>query len=269
MNRTDKLKNAADRLKEAQQLLLLAIEKDTISTIERDIILEKLRKAYDSIIFEEEVDKKIIIETHHAQPTAIKVEKTHEIPPRPSMPEIKPQAKTEPAHDQQKREESETSKKFERTSIFEPAKKIKHLDPIEKIEVEKVPEKPIEPQQPKEQSILDIEQKESIAEKFQGKRKFMTDSLSNQIKEKPVASKLQAKPVDDITKEIGVHDRFMFTKELFNGDSNLFEDTLNKVNQFNDIADALIYLQENFNWNENNKAANKFIELVRRKLLND
>ena len=269
MNRTDKLKNAADRLKEAQQLLLLAIEKDAISNIERDIILEKLRKAYDSIVFEEEVDKKIIVETHHTQPTTIKVEKTHEVPSRPSMPEIKPQAKTEPIQTHQKNVESDNPKKFERTSIFEPTKKVKHEEVIEKIEIEKVDDKPIETQQSKEQSILDIEQKESIAEKFQGKRKFMTDSLSNQIKEKPIASKLQAKPVKDITKEIGVHDRFLFTKELFNGDSTLFEETLNKVNQFNDIAEALIFIQENFNWNENNKAASKFIELVRRKLLND
>jgi len=97
----------------------------------------------------------------------------------------------------------------------------------------------------------------------------MTDSLSNQIQSKPVAAKLQDKPIKDITKEIGVHDKFLFIKELFNGDNLLYDRTINKVNQFNDIAEALIYIQENFNWNEHNKAANKFIELIRRKLLND
>jgi hypothetical protein len=97
----------------------------------------------------------------------------------------------------------------------------------------------------------------------------MTDSLSNQFKTKPVASKLQGKAIEDLTKEIGVHDRFMFIKELFNGDIKSYEETIRKVNQFDDIAEALIYIQENFNWNENNKAANKFTELVRRKLLND
>jgi hypothetical protein len=137
------------------------------------------------------------------------------------------------------------------------------------VEETKVEEKTSEIKHSKESSILDTQQAESLAEKFQGKSKFMTDSLSNQIKTKPVASKLQDKPIFDLTREIGVHDKFNFIKELFNGDSKLYEDTISKVNQFNDIAEALIYIQENFNWNENNKAANKFIDLIRRKLLND
>jgi hypothetical protein len=133
----------------------------------------------------------------------------------------------------------------------------------EKIVEEKTDEKPIA------KSILKTEQPESLAEKFQGKRKSMTDSLSNQFKEKPVASQLQDKPIYDLTKEIGVHDKFLFIKELFNGDSKSYEDTVNRVNQFDDITEALIYIQENFSWNDNNKAANKFIDLIRRKLLNN
>jgi len=266
MNRTDNLKTASDRLKEAQQLLMLAIEKETISSIDRDLILEKLRKAYDSMLFENEVEKPIISTPSQAQPIKVKVEKVPEIPAKPSVPEIKPQVQADPIQILSKKSAHENTKTFERTSIFDPIKKVK---PEEVVEANRVEENPKEPQKPKEQSILETQQAESLAEKFQGKQKFMTDSLSNQIRTKPVAAQLQDKPINDLTKEIGVHDKFLFIKELFNGDSKSYEDTINKVNQFDDIAKALIYIQENFNWNENSKAAGKFIELIRRKLLND
>jgi hypothetical protein len=269
MNRKENLKTAVDRLKEAQQLLLLAIEKDAISSIERDIILEKLRKAYDSILFDHEVDKIIVSAAPQVPPARVKVEKVPEIPLKPNTPEVKPQGKTEPNPPHQSQPSSEGAKKFERTSIFEPVKKIKQEPIADDSLAEKGSEKIVESKINKEESISDSSKSESLAEKFQGKRKFMTDSLSNQIKTKPVASKLQGKAIEDLTKEIGVHDRFMFIKELFNGDIKSYEETIQKVNQFDDIAEALIYIQENFNWNENNKAANKFTELVRRKLLND
>lgn len=260
MNRTDNLKEVSERLQEALKLVILSIEKGALSNIDRDLILEKLRKTYDSILFEEE-NEKIVVST---PPTIhqVKVEKTPEIPAKPNKPEVKPQGKHEFKSNQTK-EAIETSKSFEKTSIFE---KSKAPDSTEKI-VTKEPEHT--DHKAKEKSILKVEQPESIAEKFQGKRKSMTDSLSNQINVKPIASQLQDKPIADLTKEIGVHDRFLFIKELFDGDSNNYEKTINKLNQFNDISEALIYLQENFNWNDNNKAANRFIDLIRRKLLND
>lgn len=266
MKRTEYLKVASDRLKEAQQLLSLGIEKENISSIERDLILEKLRNAYESILFEKEIGVQVIHNQLVAQPLKVNVEKVHEIPPKPNTPEVKPQSKVTTANTQSKEKVQETSKPVARTSIFDPVKESKKDSHIEEPIVGKEPESP---KKQKEQSILNPEQPESLAEKFQGKRKFVTDSLSNQIQSKPVAAKLQDKPIKDITKEIGVHDKFLFIKELFNGDNQLYDVTLKKVNQFNDITEALIYIQENFNWNENNKAANKFIELIRRKLLND
>lgn len=258
MQSLESYKNAAERLNEAQQLLLTAIEKGTMSSIERDLLLEKLRKAYDSVLFENE--KPVVIVPVESQPVKVKVEKTPEIPSKPKTPEVKPQISQEPIATQPNIQPAEPPKVAERISIFDSS--IRGLTKVEERAEE------IQEEKPKEQSILKTQQPESLVEKFQGKRKFMTDSLSNQIKEKPVASQLQEKPITDLTKEIGVHDKFLFIKELFDGDSKLYEDTLSRVNDFSDISEAMIYIQENFSWNENNKAANRFIELIRRKLLN-
>jgi hypothetical protein len=264
MKQTENFKTASDRLREAQQMLLLAIEKGTISSMDRDLVLEKLRKAYDSILFENEVEQQVVTAPPASQPIKVKVEKVHEVPSKPKMPEVKPQVNPEPIHTQPKAQAPESPKSFERKSIFDPS--------VRSLAIEKVEEEMAEEQteaKPKGQSILNAEQPESLAQKFQGDRRSMTDSLSNQFKTKPVASQLQDKPISDLTREIGVHDKFLFIKELFNGDGKSYEETVNRLNQFSDIAEALIYIQENFSWNEKNKAANKFIELIRRKLLND
>jgi len=266
MNRTEHLKNASELLKEAQQLLSLGIEKGNISSIDRDLILEKLRHAYDSMIFEKEIEKHVVVTQQPTQTIRVNVEKVPEIPSKQSTPEVKPQIKTSSVQVQHKEEGKEKAKPIAKKSIFDPPKESKKEIQEEIFEVGSQPEVPVKE---KKQSILDAKQDESLVEKFQGKRKFMTDSLSNQIQQKPVASKLQEKPIKDITKEIGVHDKFLFIKELFNGDNKLYDSTLQRVNQFDDIAEALIYIQENFSWNEHNKAANKFIDLIRRKLLND
>ncbi len=264
MKQTENIRNASDRLKEAQQLLLLAIEKGKISSIDRDLVLEKLRKAYDSILFENEVEQRVVNAPSVSQPIKVKVDKVPEIPSKPSIPEVKPPVNPEPIHKQPKAQVPESTKSAERISIFDPSIRSIAIDKVEKEAVTEPTE-----EQPKQQSILNKEQPESLAQKFQGSRKSMTDSLSNQIRTKPVASQLQDKPIHDLIKEIGVHDRFLFVKELFNGDSKMYEETVDRLNHFSDIAEALIYVQENFSWNENNRAANKFIELIRRKLLND
>jgi len=259
MNRTDNLKEVSERLQEALKLVVLSIEKGSLSNIDRDLILEKLRKTYDSILFEEE-SAKIIVSTPKL--TQVKVDKTPEIPAKSTKPEVKPQGKQE-LKPNNTVEKAEPPKNLEKKSIFEKA------EVPSSIETVAYKEKEHQEHKTKEKSILKVEQPESIAEKFQGKRKSMTESLSNQINVKPIASQLQDKPIADLTKEIGVHDRFLFIKELFDGDNNRYEETINKLNRFNDISEALIFLHENFNWNDNNKAANRFIDLIRRKLLND
>ncbi len=269
MQITENIKQAAERLKEAQELLYKAIEIGNISSIDKDLALDKIRKAYDLILFESKFLKNEEIPPVAKQPAKVKEEKVVKAEP---LIKVQEEEKPSPAVQPEVSKElpEEKPKPAERVSIFDSS--VKGLSKVGEDKIVKNVEKvfdDIKENKPEEFSILKTEKPESLVEKFQGKRKTMTESLSNQIKEKPVASQLQEKPISDLTKEIGVHDRFLFIKELFNGDSNHYERTIDKVNQFTDIAEALIYIQENFSWNENNKAANKFIELIRRKLLND
>lgn len=106
---------------------------------------------------------------------------------------------------------------------------------------------------------------ETLSSKFEGTKRFRNESFNVNLKD--VSTKLQNKPIEDLTKSIGINDKFLYTKELFNGNAQLYAKTIRRLNEFTDINDALFFIEENFSWEQNNEAANQLIDLVRRKLL--
>ena len=58
----------------------------------------------------------------------------------------------------------------------------------------------------------------------------------------------------------------MFIRELFNNNEKLYEQTLNRLNTETDLNEALIYIGENFRWSGESQAAQRFINLIMKKL---
>ncbi|HOO85116.1 MAG TPA: hypothetical protein PLS94_11150 [Prolixibacteraceae bacterium] len=71
-------------------------------------------------------------------------------------------------------------------------------------------------------------------------------------------------PVHSLRKAIGLNDRFMFTRELFENNSDKFDETINALDKAENIVDAVEYLEQNFKWKKND-ASLKFMELVKRR----
>ena len=78
---------------------------------------------------------------------------------------------------------------------------------------------------------------------------------------------LAGKPVDDIRKAIGINDRFLFVRELFNGNSSLMNQTIDQLNEFKSFDDACMFLSTNFNWSHDNEALPAFMSTVKRKFI--
>lgn len=55
--------------------------------------------------------------------------------------------------------------------------------------------------------------------------------------------------ITDIRKAIGLNDKFLMIRDLFGGDVNLYEDTINHLNEFDDLDECMIFIVENFRWN--------------------
>lgn len=80
-------------------------------------------------------------------------------------------------------------------------------------------------------------------------------------------SRIKAKPIQNLKKAIGINDRFLFTRELFENNMSRFETTIDEIDNSGNLVEAISYLEENFEW-EKNETSLKFIDLVKRRFDN-
>jgi len=159
------------------------------------------------------------------------------------------------------KEKSEPTKKPEEEKrefvIEEPPK------PKEKLKEEKPP---IEEETSNSSQKKETQQEGSpiVADKFQS-RKFIHDNMAQKKSKKDVSSKMQSKPIQDIASAISLNDKFIFIRELFNGNKEQYLETIQVLNNFDTYENALSFLQENFDWDEENPNFERLIELVKRK----
>jgi hypothetical protein len=247
-------KKVLERVQEAEQLIRIGIEKGSLSTIERDILLEKLRASYEILLFDrkDNLESPSVVQDFSKNIQKIKVEPSKEV----ELPKVEPEVKTITSSSKQTshKPDQEIEPKQNESAVEEEDIFTEEVDELPKIEHEIY----VNGSQEKIKPPV-------LGDKFQGTKKFRNEALG--AGKKDMASKLQNKPIHDLTKAIGINDKFLYTKELFNGNAELYAKTIQKLNEFSDINDALIFIQENFSWDDKNEAANQLMELVRRKLL--
>ena len=81
-----------------------------------------------------------------------------------------------------------------------------------------------------------------------------------------VASELlRNEPVTDLRKAIGLNDRFLLIRDLFDGDGEAYERAIEALNGFEDLDDCMIYIAEHYAWNPNSDGAKLLMDLLERK----
>lgn len=78
---------------------------------------------------------------------------------------------------------------------------------------------------------------------------------------------LYNKPVGDIRKAMGINDRFFYQRELFEGNADLFNQTLDQLNSMSSFDDATNFLVSNFEWEKDSEVAGSFLKIVKRRFL--
>jgi hypothetical protein len=126
-----------------------------------------------------------------------------------------------------------------------------------------------QPQQPaktephiKREPIKKEETQETLIDRFIGTKKvlhenFETDNMVNQI----------STPVASLSKAIGINDRFRFIKELFGGDSDLYNETIKRLDTIGSLVSAIAYIESNFAWDKNSDSVKQLISLIRRRYM--
>jgi hypothetical protein len=106
-----------------------------------------------------------------------------------------------------------------------------------------------------------------LGEKFGKERASFNEHIGKSRISPGKKRSLTAPPVADLRKAIGINDRFFYQRELFNGNSDLMNQTLDQLNAMNGIDDAQNFLLANFSWDPESDAVLSFMELVERRYI--
>lgn len=83
-----------------------------------------------------------------------------------------------------------------------------------------------------------------------------------------IAARMQQSPIKDLREAIGINEKFLFINELFKGNLNQYNKSIDELNAFESINGAftcLIELKVQHQWDENGSAFKKLKELIERK----
>lgn len=106
--------------------------------------------------------------------------------------------------------------------------------------------------------------KKIVAEKFEASNS-LNELIGKQKREKILATQLKNKPLSDIKSAISLNDKIRFIKDLFSGDKEKYTYSIEQLNNFQNLDQALRYLDSHFDFNENNEVFQDLLELVYRR----
>lgn len=72
-------------------------------------------------------------------------------------------------------------------------------------------------------------------------------------------------PVTDIRKAISIGDRFLFQRELFIGNGEVMNKTIDALNELNEMEEAMAYINSHFSWDKESQAYGLFINVLKRR----
>lgn len=113
-----------------------------------------------------------------------------------------------------------------------------------------------------EEENVQSQEKQILAEKFTA-GKSVNDLLFEKSRSD---SRFANRPVINLGNAITTNDKFLFIRELFEGDGDEFSETVRRIDSMTDIHEAAAYLRNHFKWKKNETSL-KFIDLVKRRFL--
>lgn len=117
----------------------------------------------------------------------------------------------------------------------------------------------------KEDTPVKQAKEEILAEKLKETGEFMNEVLARYANTFDLSRKMQSQPISDISAAIGLNDKFLFIKELFNNNTEIYNITINTLNKASDFNNAIQYIDSNFKWDFENPTVQKVLELIRRR----
>lgn len=105
-----------------------------------------------------------------------------------------------------------------------------------------------------------------LADSFSHLSNRFNEQLGNLRKDDDVSSQMNTKPISSLTEAIGLNDKFLFMKEIFNGDKEAYSQAISRLENSSSLADARAVIMSYTGHSDENEAVKQLIDLVKRKL---
>jgi hypothetical protein len=241
---------------------------DRIPHVELEMILVKIKKLHErAIIFNHEYEREMLSRKTKSEPVALPADNQTINEVKAVMPEQKEIEKVQDAAPDMPKE-----------NFPEDVPEKKTMIAAEEKLVEDLPETKLVKEQPgthtEEISGGRTEgTKADLNEKLKAgvKAGSLNETIGSGKLYASLSNKLQMNPIGDLSKAIGINEKFSFTKELFKNDSAAFSEAITKLNNFSNFAEAEHYFQDElskkYQWKDDSEQAMKLLELVQRRYL--
>ena len=105
-----------------------------------------------------------------------------------------------------------------------------------------------------------------IADRFNHLASRFNEQLGSMKSDDDLSDILKTKQVTSLYEAIGVNDRFLFIREIFNGNKDSYNQAISRLDSVENLADAKAIIMSYKGDNTDSKAVNQLIDLVKRKL---
>ena len=140
----------------------------------------------------------------------------------------------------------------------EPLETLELLDPLEPLEAEEPVVEPVTVTAPAPQPVQSTD---NLAPSDTPSAKPTQSAKGAQ----PLQTSLFGTAVEDIRQAISLGDRFLFQRELFGGNGELMQKTLDEINSLNSLSEAMDYVLDNFEWDKESTAVQLFENVLKRR----
>ena len=286
------------RLQRVLQIVEEAERAGAMSDLERDIVLAELREAYSEVKFgmecteqkvEQEVVAPLATQSESEPQPQTEVEEQEE---QDNEPEVEFEIIYNEEDDDEESDEVE-----DESPIAEPEPTVAP-QPIAEPEPIVVPEPAVAPQpivepahvaEPTPAVAAKVEERIVETNAFESELSAFSTTprrsailslyedsvpvVGEQFREAPSVADViscpkgvaESTPLTSLREAIGVADKFMLISELFGGDSDVYEATINALDVQPSFDDCVIYIAENCSWRAQSEGTKFMMELLQRK----
>jgi hypothetical protein len=106
----------------------------------------------------------------------------------------------------------------------------------------------------------------TIGDSFSHLTSRFNEQLGNRKTDDDLSGMMKLKPITSLTEAIGINDRFLYIREIFNGNKEAYSQAITKLENVTSIADARAIIMSYTGDSGENEAVKQLFDLVKRKL---